>query len=404
MKKITSLLLTLFFLIFSLTTKASAQVSDYTQFKVDATVKIVGLGEASHGVHEYQVSKLEIFKALVANNQTRTFVLEADFGSGLKVNDFIHGGSGTAEEMAESLGFTIYQTEEITGLIQWMRDYNSTAQSEDQLNFYGMDLQAFDHSKSYALACIEATNPDLAKTYQEKLKTLTDAARLDLKKDQLEPAQKDLEGLSTDLAKVLNAEKDPAQQIKLNLAIHCVENMTKFCQLLLASDRDYNVLRDQAMFDNVKWLSDQNQAGPLLISGHNGHIRRIKTFYPNLGESLSQSYQDQYFSLGTDAAITHFHSKTNDGFEEITANNSNAMTDQLKDSQSPYAIITFDDVADQVPWQKILGKKQTMTSFNVSVNKAMMFLKQTYTESMIPQEAYDGMIIYKEVQPSRLLK
>ena len=41
-------------------------VNDISTFTVSDDVKIVGLGEASHGAHEYQQMKAEVFQALVA--------------------------------------------------------------------------------------------------------------------------------------------------------------------------------------------------------------------------------------------------------------------------------------------------------------------------------------------------
>lgn len=39
-------------------------------------VQVVGLGEASHGVKEYQELKAEVFRTLVENNGCRTFIIE----------------------------------------------------------------------------------------------------------------------------------------------------------------------------------------------------------------------------------------------------------------------------------------------------------------------------------------
>ena len=113
--------------------KAEAAVMEQTtlqteveSIKVPENVKVVGLGEASHGAKEYQQMKLEVFKALVENNGCRTFIIEGDFGGALKVNDYIHGGQGTAKEVVAEIGFKIYNTQEMADLVEWMREYNQT--------------------------------------------------------------------------------------------------------------------------------------------------------------------------------------------------------------------------------------------------------------------------------------
>lgn len=74
--------------------------TDVGSIAVSEEVQVVGLGEASHGVSEYQEMKAEVFQALVEHNGCRTFVIEGDFGNALKVDDYIHGGAGTAKEAA----------------------------------------------------------------------------------------------------------------------------------------------------------------------------------------------------------------------------------------------------------------------------------------------------------------
>lgn len=71
-------------------------------------MRIVCLGEASNGASELQQLKADVFKALVINNNCRVFAIEGDFGSCAKVDEYIHGGSGTAEEVVVSCEFSIF--------------------------------------------------------------------------------------------------------------------------------------------------------------------------------------------------------------------------------------------------------------------------------------------------------
>ena len=97
--------------------------TDVGSIAVSEEVQVVGLGEASHGVSEYQEMKAEVFQALVEKNGCRTFVIEGDFGDALKVDDYIHGGEGTAKEAAARIGFRIYRTEEMEALIDFLKKY-----------------------------------------------------------------------------------------------------------------------------------------------------------------------------------------------------------------------------------------------------------------------------------------
>ena len=100
--------------------------ADVAMIPISSDVQVVGLGEASHGVAQYHQMKADVFKALVNNNGCRTFIIEGDFGGALKVDNYINGGAGSAEEAASEIGFAIYRTQEMADLIEWMRSYNET--------------------------------------------------------------------------------------------------------------------------------------------------------------------------------------------------------------------------------------------------------------------------------------
>lgn len=77
------------------------------EFKDDIVIpegkRIIALGEATHGNREFQELKLSIFKKLVEENGVRAFAIEGDFGGCLEVNEYIHGGSGSALEALRRL-------------------------------------------------------------------------------------------------------------------------------------------------------------------------------------------------------------------------------------------------------------------------------------------------------------
>ena len=109
-------------------------------------VKIIALGEATHGNVEFQQLKLDVFKLLVQKYGVRAFAMEGDYGGCEQVNRYIHGGEGTAQEAAAAIGFAIYRTEEMAELISFMRQYNDSAAEGEDLRFYGFDMQRYAYS------------------------------------------------------------------------------------------------------------------------------------------------------------------------------------------------------------------------------------------------------------------
>ena len=117
--------------------ESARQVEDLT---IDEKENVIGLGEAAHGNAEFQELKLDVLKVLVDKYDVSCFAMEMDYGEGVIINDYINGCSEmTIDEVMDHISFRIYRTEEIRGLIEWMREYNDL--HDDKLSFYGFDLQ-----------------------------------------------------------------------------------------------------------------------------------------------------------------------------------------------------------------------------------------------------------------------
>ncbi|MDD3221555.1 MAG: erythromycin esterase family protein [Clostridia bacterium] len=371
----------------------SALVYDTAEITIPESARIVALGEASHGAYEMQLLKTEVFQALVTNNDCRVFAIEGDFGGCAKVEEYIHGGDGTAEEAASQIGFAIYKTEEMADLIQWMREYNETAGEGRDLHFLGFDMQRYDNSKAYLLSYLYENTPELAAEYEEKLALLTNENMWNLTSDELKSAEADL----TSLIETMDGGSFDA-----DFAKECAQSMLEFVQVRL-NESQYNVYRDAAMKDKVDWICSHYD-GLIFINGHNGHItKESSSGYECMGALLYNSYKDAYFPIGTDIANCTFNSQTDDGFEVCSVENANTLTAQLDTTKGNYYYLDFSRVAEDTSWQNVLNSKQRMMALNISLNQAMINFKPAYTLEIIPSESYDGLIVVNQTEPTHLL-
>jgi erythromycin esterase-like protein len=95
---------------------------------------IVGIGESTHGTHEFFEAKVKIFKILVTEHSFNTFFFEAMDDDCEAINKYIHAGEGHLNDLINRL-FPIYRTDEIKNLITWLRDNVS----EYPVDFIGID-------------------------------------------------------------------------------------------------------------------------------------------------------------------------------------------------------------------------------------------------------------------------
>ncbi len=87
---------------------------------------VVGLGEDTHGTHEFFTLKHRMVKHLVTKMGFNLFAIEATSLEADDVNRYVLGGPGDPKALLSRLYFWTWRTQEVLDLIEWMRAYNAT--------------------------------------------------------------------------------------------------------------------------------------------------------------------------------------------------------------------------------------------------------------------------------------
>lgn len=382
----------------------SADVEAVAEITVPENVQIVGLGEATHGNSGLQNLKKEVFQALVENNGCRVFAIEGDFGGCRKVNDYISGGEGTAEDAAGEIGFAIYRTQEMADLIAWMREYNTAVPKEEQLKFYGFDMQRYDNSKEYLFAYLGKVDAPMIETYEPLLADLNDDTVYTQAQDKTAAALKEVEALMENMLAEQENYVSQSSEAEFSFALQCAQSI-KECATLRGAGNNYSNLRDEYMKNKVEWILNAEGGRQIFITGHNGHIEKTSaSFYTGMGNRLADSYGDAYFAIGTDLLDTTFSVSNSAGEDtEISIKHSNELSAQFKtlEENAGYLDMTKLDAASELG--KIVSSPQKMLCVGAEFNGWQKLLKNFYTLEMVPNQAYDGVIVLKEdVPPHRM--
>ncbi|MDF2872304.1 MAG: erythromycin esterase family protein [Anaerocolumna sp.] len=381
--------------------------------KMEDEVKIVGLGEATHGNSELQSLKLEVFKALIENNNCRVFAIEGDFGGGTRINDFIHGKESsttgntvtTAEEAAREIGFAIYRTKEMAELIQWMKDYNQNAAESEKLSFYGFDMQRYDNNKEYLFSYLDKNkkeaNQEVSRKYRELLADLNDESVYTQDKDKI---KKGLAAIN-ELMELLSSNKDEyiskSSVKEFDFAYQCAQSIEENATLQI-SKSNYAALRDEYMKNKVDWILKQEEEQMIFITGHNGYIMKTSNMptVTVMGELLSDTYDVAYYAIGTDCLESNFRAVTSSGKDkEFSLKHTNSLTAQFKGVQENISYLDLTEAQKDSSLKELVNKSQSMNIGNEfdSWKKISSFF---YTIKMSPSKAYDGLIILKNAEPS----
>ena len=374
---------------------------DLSTLNVPDQVKLVGVGEGSHGSKEYQELKGEVFKTLVEQGKARTFAIEGDFGGALTVNDYIHGGEGTATDAATAIGFGIYKTKEIEAIIDWMREYNETAPEGEDLRFMGFDFQRVDESKKHIFTTLEKGAPELVAKYKPTLDIMNDDNRLDVAKDDLNKIKAESQALMADMDANKDAIVAATDEDTFIYTREAANSIAQYMDALIVPEAEYNAVRDPLMRDKVKWLMEREGDKLLYINAHNGHIQKVATSgYEPLGKLLANDLGDKYWTIGVDALKTGFNSQIDTGYETLEVSLETAFTKQIEGRDQDRYFVQFAEVADDPQWKEIIGTEQIMTAVNVSLLSWQTYLPPFYGIALVPDQAFDAMVIYKEVTPT----
>lgn len=357
------------------------------EITIPENVKVIALGEATHGNKEFQRLKLDVFKNLVENYGVRAFAIEGDFGRCEQVNRYIHGGEGTAKEAAAAIGFRIYQTDEMAELITYMREYNENAYDGEDLRFYGFDMQRYKSSFDLLTEACKANELDTT-----RLESLVDGEGWNEAYDN--SGRMDI---ITQAKIQLESCKDTEQ------AIHAADTLLQYLKLQTTADSNAGMdLRDAFMAENVAWILQQEQLlgkEQIFITGHNSHVAKWGS-YNAMGKLLETSLGDDYYVIGTDFYKTKCNLPTPSG----------KRTNQVFYSHDPLAKaakkagfeMCWLDFS-QIPENSELGNQVREYSFMGNLGEQyspiLRLLPPSYRMFQPPAQLYDGMILVTNATP-----
>ena len=269
-----------------------------------ANAKIYGFGEASHNTKEFFDLKAKFFKYLVKTQGLRTFIMEESYQAESGINEWISGGKGDIKTIAKNFNIGFWQRYEIVNLLQWMRNYNLNKARENQIRFYGMDIQIGKNINQEIRDYLDTNKI----TIDKKLLTLTDSCsnkKIDFrKKDSWWKIQ--IPKLKALKQQIQNIKTENEEHKSLIRSLNYLISYTEYASLVKDEYPKSTEFRDLKMFENVKFIiENESKNGKAFIWAHNEHINKREMYYSgsniiNLGRHLKDYYKEDYYSVGFD--------------------------------------------------------------------------------------------------------
>ncbi|WP_435603522.1 erythromycin esterase family protein [Streptomyces sp. bgisy130] len=271
--------------------------------------KVVGLGEATHGSHEFFAMKERVFRYLVEEKGFTTFALELSWSAGLQIDDYLQTGKGDARTLAKAaLANSPWDREEFVSLIEWMRVYNRHHPGRT-VHFMGDDIGApavNDEFFGRVTGYVQQNHPEALARLNELYtglrpiddvfaylgKPLAERQQLATKAQQALELVSSLKGAGGDAF-------DWAEQNARSIA-----QTAKFLTMNPSDPKtlpSFQRFRDEVMAQNVNWWQ-QHTGRKVLLSAHNDHVSYAagdpKTYPKTQGAFLREAMGKNYLPIG----------------------------------------------------------------------------------------------------------
>lgn len=270
---------------------------------------VVGLGEATHGSHEFFTMKDRVFRYLVEEKGFTTFAQEVSWTTGLRFDAYVRGGEGDVRELVhKELAKTPWDTEEYVELLTWMRAYNDK-HPHRQVRFMGNDLnypeigaELFDGVEDY----VRDHKPGLLPRITELYAPIRRLADGDTYMGRPLKERKELAGKARKALGLMRGLQPASPDRKFSVALHHARSVSQTATIYAfpfdtpEGIKDGMLYRDRLMAQNTAWWQ-RHTGEKVFLSAHNSHVgyESYDPQYPKMqGAFLRDRLGERYVSIG----------------------------------------------------------------------------------------------------------
>lgn len=309
----------------------------FDEFEIPSDVRVVGIGEATHGNREFQLVKRDVLEKVVNDGNGRCICFEMATGDAAMLNDAIHDKDSDLVEAIGKQSYPLYDTPEMVQLLQWMKDYNQTVPYEESLMFYGVDIQGSQTAVGYMQNLCNKEDTLFTEEEKEKLLSMNIAYVDDFRNER---------DFFVSLQERLSMEDDLMAK-QLAIVAKCVvlgidapnydEHPDEF-----ATNRDYQMGQ---LLKDYSDLEDERGYKQVVITAHNAHVMKGgSSVLPaeddnTMGDNINNLFDGSYFCIGT-------------GFYEGEVNIHTAGTYEDKYERADHYFCSDDPIAYQAKFME----------------------------------------------------
>lgn len=272
--------------------------------------RVVMLGEASHGTHEYYVWRNHITRRLIEEKGFNFIAVEGDWPDCYLLNRYIKGYYDAGESVQQVLHhFNRWPTWmwgnwEVAALCEWLVEYNSLQALQQKVGFYGLDVYSLWESIDAIMRYLKKTDKEALRKAQQAFDCFEpyrhDEGQTYAHASQLVPSlceNEVVELLKEIQARMPQYDSDFESAFSTHQNALVVMNAERYYRAMVQGGAHSWNIRDRHMEDTLTRLLDfHGEDSKAIIWAHNTHI----------GDARATDMTDEgMYNLGELARLEH---------------------------------------------------------------------------------------------------
>jgi len=287
--------------------------------------RLVLVGEATHGSHEFYRARAELTKVLVSRMGFNIVAVEADWPDAYRANRWVLDASTEPDAEAALGDFTrfprwMWRNRDVVDFLTWLRTHNKSRGPSQRTGFYGLDLYSLHASIEAVLTYLRKVDPDAAERARYRYACFENVgedsqaygylASTGLSKSCEDDVVAQLVGLRQRAAEYANRDGRIAtdQYFVAEQNARVVGNAEEYYRAMFGGHAESWNLRDTHMMETLETLLAQvgQTAGEAraVVWAHNSHVGDARATQMaeigelNLGQLVRQAYGDRARLIG----------------------------------------------------------------------------------------------------------
>ncbi|MDB4886875.1 MAG: erythromycin esterase-like enzyme, partial [Gemmatimonadetes bacterium] len=299
---------------------------------LDPVVKAIGrarvvlLGEASHGTHEFYALRAAVTRRLIESGRVRAVAIEGDWPDARRVDRFVRGVGDDATADAALGGFKrfpqwMWRNTVVREFVDWLRDWNAERPMEERCAFHGLDLYSLHSSIDAVLRYLDGVDPRAAERARGRYSCFDMAGTDDpqaygfaVSRNYVEPCEEDVARQLAELRHCADEYRSQGGTMSADDFFSAEQN----ARLVANAERYYRAmfrgrasswnLRDTHMVETLDAIIERQRreqdAGCVAVWAHNSHLGDARATAMgrggelNVGQLVRQRHGDDACLVG----------------------------------------------------------------------------------------------------------